>query len=224
MVYETERRRAMVPPGPRFVLSFRELDAVVSSSAARREGERRHAVRERREEEERRKKEGRRGRPQERPLSSTSARVLAALMETRSRELPLTAAKPIYLRPRSLLSSPFSVPGSPVLPLGPPRAALPRASFFLRPSRMRYSPLARAPSGGPPTRLQRGSCLTRGYFTFPCSPGRRSRRVAGVRAIRVQQRVDARTEQRVGSYPSSCALAFFPLSRLFLRDNFFRAR
>ena len=50
------------------------------------------------------------GRPQERRLllSSTSARVLAALMETRSRELPLTAAKPIYLRPRSLFPSPLS--------------------------------------------------------------------------------------------------------------------
>lgn len=33
-------------------------------------------------------------------------------METRSRELPLTAAKPIYLRPRSLLPSRFSLVGS----------------------------------------------------------------------------------------------------------------
>lgn len=127
------------------------------------------------------------------PLSSTSARVLAALMETRSRELPLTAAKPIYLRPRSLLPSLFSVHGSPLLEVAspspfPPRAAPARRSTHddvslrsaPRRSRLSYSPsLARTRSvAGPPTRLQRGSCLTRGYFTFPCSPGRRSRRVA----------------------------------------------
>lgn len=33
-------------------------------------------------------------------LVERSTRVLPALMETRSREPPLTAAKPIYLRPR----------------------------------------------------------------------------------------------------------------------------
>lgn len=109
------------------------------------------------------------GRPQERRLllSSTSARVLAALMETRSRELPLTAAKPIYLRPRSLFPSPpSSVLGSlRALPL----PSLRRLSSS-GPRRIRYPPLARSRSAGLPTRLQRGSCLTRGYFTFPCSP------------------------------------------------------
>lgn len=46
-------------------------------------------------------------------------------METRSRELPLTAAKPIYLRPRSFLPPLLlKVQGSRLLPLGPPHAAL----------------------------------------------------------------------------------------------------
>lgn len=86
-----------------------------------------------------------------RSLSSTSARVLAALMETRSRELPLTAAKPIYLRPRSLrppLAPPFSLLPArffllPLgLPLGPPRTVPPGASFFVRFSRASYFLLA----------------------------------------------------------------------------------
>lgn len=71
------------------------------------------------------------GRPQERRLllSSTSARVLAALMETRSRELPLTAAKPIYLRPRPLFPSlppRFSVPSA--------RCRSPPSGVSLRPA------------------------------------------------------------------------------------------
>ena len=129
-------------------------------------------------------------------------------METRSRELPLTAAKPIYLRPRSLLPSSFSVHSSPLLssrlplaapspPLNPPlqpkhRLGALTHDVFLRSaplrSRVSYSPpLARTRSvAGPPTRLQRGSCLTRGYFTFPCSPGRRSRRVAA-RSVRATE-------------------------------------
>lgn len=106
-------------------------------------------------------------------------------METRSRELPLTAAKPIYLRPRSLFPSP------PLLPLGSRFSVSPRRCHsalrtlplpFLRhlsssgPRCICYPPLARSRSAGLPTRLQRGSCLTRGYFTFPCSPAPRSRR------------------------------------------------
>lgn len=42
----------------------------------------------------------------ERALTERSTRVLPALMETRSREPPLTAAKPIYLRPRFFLGFP----------------------------------------------------------------------------------------------------------------------
>lgn len=104
-------------------------------------------------------------------------------METRSRELPLTAAKPIYLRPRSLLPSPSPPPRS-RFSVSPRRCrsalrALPLP--FLRhlsssgPRCICYPPLARSRSAGLPTRLQRGSCLTRGYFTFPCSPAPRSR-------------------------------------------------
>ena len=98
--------------------------ARASESRSGERGNHGHAVEKRRkkgnikteEEEEEDRKSG--------PLSSTSARVLAALMETRSRELPLTAAKPIYLRPRSLLPSPFSVHGSPLLEVASPSLPL----------------------------------------------------------------------------------------------------
>lgn len=107
----------------------------------------------------------------ENELSSRSRRVLPALMETRSHELPLTAAKPIYLRPRFF-------PASLLLPSTRSRDPLRNrvcpqhmhtfslSLFFsvvslatLLPSHSRADPRIR---------VHRGSCLTREYFTFPC--------------------------------------------------------
>jgi len=64
------------------------------------------------------------GRLRERSLVEIgSAGVLLALMETRSCELPLTAAKPIYLRPRFFLGYPLRLvpPAAFCSSLSPPR-------------------------------------------------------------------------------------------------------
>lgn len=109
------------------------------------------------------------GRPQERRLllSSTSARVLAALMETRSRELPLTAAKPIYLRPRSLFPSP--PPPSLLGSRFPPRAAapLPPASLFVRPPPHSLSPSRSVAFRRPSNPFTKRIVSYTGIFHFP---------------------------------------------------------
>lgn len=106
-------------------------------------------------------------------LSSRSVRVLPALMETRSCEPPLTAAKPIYLRPRF-----FPVPF--LLPCCRDPLLLPEFvadSFSLRLSRSIILSFSVAPPRRPSCRVHRGSCLTREYFTFPCCRNEKKRRV-----------------------------------------------
>lgn len=121
-------------------------------------------------------------------------------METRSRELPLTAAKPIYLRPRSLFPSPpppsrFSVLGfSTALPLGPPHAAapLPPASLFVRPPLHLLSPSRSVAFRRPSNPFTKRIVSYTGIFHFPVfsGPEKSKKSRAWLRAIREQQRVE----------------------------------
>lgn len=184
-------------------------------------GRQRMARKEREKEREKRKKEGGggieiEGRPQERrPL-------LVYVSESSGCLNGDTFTRAASYGGKADLSAPtIPLPFSPPLPLGSRFSVSPRRCHsalrtlplpFLRhlsssgPRCICYPPLARSRSAGLPTRLQRGSCLTRGYFTFPCSPAPRSRRrVAPGYARSVSNRGLRRErgeEWRDGGYPS----------------------